>query len=463
MSRLPEVLPEVLQADWSWTGRRFEQDVQIQVGNDGSIRAVGALGLTPDRRLPGSALLPGMVNAHSHAFQRGLRGHGETYTVSRATASADFWSWRRAMYGLVEDLDATAFRALTTKAFAEMRRAGITTVGEFHYFHHARNADFALDELVLDAAREAGIRLVLLEAFYKSGGAERPLEGAQRRFSTPSIEGYWRQMDRLATALDPSLQSLGSVAHSFRAATPEEISALYREARRRRLVFHLHTEEQPREIEETVAAYGMGPLALLCSRLDSLCGLTAVHCTHSSSTDLARFASRGGAVCICPTTEANLGDGIPDLPAMLGVGAPLCLGTDSNLRISMTEEMRWLEHAQRLRLGKRGVAVRSETDSESDPKTRAKTGAELDSAAVARTLFEAATEGGAASLGLEVGRIAPGRPADFLELDLGHPQLDGWTPDTLLASFIFGGADEAIRSTSVGGHWREHREANRGS
>src|SRR5262245_35108402 len=158
----------VLEADLTWTGERFESGVRVAIGPDGRITGVGALKDAVGERLKGQALLPGFVNAHSHAFQRGLRGRGERFPAG----AGSFWSWREAMYALVEELDAERLRALSLRAFREMLAAGITTVGEFHYLHHAKEGDWALDEAVLAAAREAGIRLVLLEVYYRTGGIE---------------------------------------------------------------------------------------------------------------------------------------------------------------------------------------------------------------------------------------------------------------------------------------------------
>ncbi len=421
---------QILEADLTWTGDGFEAGIQVAIGEGGRIERVGALGL-PARRLERRALLPGMVNAHSHAFQRGLRGRGERFPED----AGSFWSWRREMYQLVADLDAESFHRLTVAAFREMRAAGITAVGEFHYLHHtAGERDWALDELVLEAAREAGIRLVLLNAFYRRGGFDAPLAGAQERFATPTETAYWAQMARLAARVDGAGQRLGAVAHSVRAASPDEIASLWREAVRRDLVFHIHLEEQRREIEDCVAAHGAAPLALLLDHLAPDSRFTAVHCTHSRAPELRRLLAGGGRICLCPLTEANLGDGIPDLPTMLSSAASLSLGTDSNSRISMTEEMRWLEYVQRLARERRGV-VR-------DGGGRC-----------AAPLFRIATEGGAASLGLAAGRIAAGCWADLLALDLDHSSLADADRDRLLEAFVFGAADGAIAATAVGGRW----------
>ena len=235
----------VIEPDLTWTGEAFTPRVQIAVSGDGRIEAVGDLRRAPTHRLNRTALLPGFVNAHSHAFQRGLRGHGERFPAG----TGSFWTWRQAMYGLVVSLDRPVLRALSVQAFREMRDAGITTVGEFHYVHHEREEDFAFDEVVLEAAAEVGIRLVFLECFYATGAVGQPLQGAQRRFATPSLDDFFGRLDRLSLALDPATQSLGAVAHSIRAATPAQIRAVYDEAVRRGLPFHVHVEEQRREIE----------------------------------------------------------------------------------------------------------------------------------------------------------------------------------------------------------------------
>lgn len=421
----------IIEADLTWTGEGFEPGVRIELRADGRIGSVGTTGPAATERLAGRALLPGFVNAHSHAFQRALRGHGETYP----TGMGSFWTWREAMYGLVERLDAPTIREVSLRAFREMLAAGITTVGEFHYVHHdARCAGFAFDEVVLDAAREAGIRIALLNAYYRRGGFDTPLSPAQRRFETRSPGEYWEQMDRLAARLDGRTQSLGAVAHSLRAASLDDVAALHEESRRRGIVFHMHVEEQRREIEECVAAYGAAPMALLNDRLTIDERFTAVHCTHTDPLDMERFATAGGNVCLCPITEGNLGDGIADVPGMLDSGAGICIGTDLNARLSFTEELRWLEQVQRLDQERRGVVVDETGD-------------------VARALLRIGTSAGARALGIDAGRIETGAMADFAVVRLDDPSLAGWTPETLLGAFLFGGSDRSVDGVFVGGAW----------
>ncbi len=422
---------QVIEADLTWTGRRFEPGVRIAVGADGRIWAVGALGRPPTLRLTRRALLPGFVNAHSHGFQRALRGGGERFP----RGAGSFWTWREAMYGLVQSLDREAARRAYLLAFGEMRDAGITTVGEFHYLHHAGDAaDYALDAVVLEAADSVGIRLALLNTFYALGGVGRPLEGVQRRFRSESLEAYWTQMDRLERLRDPALQSLGVVAHSIRAVSLADITALHAEAGRRGLRFHMHVEEQVAEVEESVAAYARRPMAALLGAVAIDGNLTAVHCTYTAPDEMASFLGAGGTVCVCPLTEANLGDGLPALELPHAAGA-LSLGTDSNARISFLEEMRWLEYGQRLRLKRRGVLADQE-------------------GSAARTLLAVATTGGAAALGVESGRIEAGRWADLVALDLDAPELAGLDGEHLLDGLVFGAGGSAVWGTAVGGVWR---------
>ena len=369
-------MSRALEAELTWTGAAFEPQVQIAVGDDGRIEAVGRLGRADAERLSGVALLPGFVDAHSHAFQRGLRGSGESFPAG----AGSFWTWRQAMYQLVESLDRATLRRISARAFAEMRDAGITTVGEFHYVHHEREGDFALDDAILEAAAEAGIRMVLLYCFYATGAPGRPLEGGQRQFATPSVDEFWRRVDRLADRLDPSTQTLGVAPHSIRAASPEHIRLIHREAVNRRMPVHLHVEEQRREIEESVAAYGRTPMAVILDAVEEG-SFTAVHCTHTSDEDMARFLAAGGTVCLCPLTEGNLGDGIPRLGRPHATGGRLAIGTDSNNRLSMLEEMRWLEYGQRLGGEMRGGLPDAAGE-------------------VAPTLLAAATIGGARALSL---------------------------------------------------------------
>jgi formimidoylglutamate deiminase len=426
---------QIIEADLTWTGERFESGVQIAIGADGVIAEIGQLKKNPTTRLRIRALLPGMINAHSHAFQRGLRGYGEHFPQG----TGSFWTWREAMYKLVESLDAQRIYELSKQCFLEMLSAGVTTVGEFHYVHHDSSLNgYGLDEVLLRAAADAGIRIALINTYYRTGGIDKPLAGGQLRFRTNSPEEFWDQNDLLAQKLDRSTQSLAAAAHSIRAAGIDEIAGLHEESIRRGMPFHMHVEEQPQEIEDCVHRYGKPPMALIAEKLAINPMFTAVHCTHTSAADMEAYLSAGGNVCINPLTEGNLGDGIPKVARILKNGGRIALGSDSNLRLCWAEEMRWLEYGQRLSTLQRGICVDEH-------------------GSAGRKLFEAATFNGARCLGVKAGKIAPKHFADFFTLNLDAPPLQGWTPDTLLDSFVFGCGNEVIREVCVGGRWIESR------
>ncbi|KAJ0398374.1 hypothetical protein ATCC90586_000711 [Pythium insidiosum] len=315
----PKGAPYAVAAELTWTGERFARGVQVHVGADGHITRVAPAGATaelPVLSLPGHALVPGMVNAHSHAFQRGLRGLGETYPKTDANGQkpqSSFWTWREEMYRLVENMSDEQLYNLTRQCFSEMLDAGITSVGEFHYFHHGSGAGarFAYDETILRAARDVGIRVVLLNAYYEHGGFQKaPMSQPQLRFKTPSLDEYWAQMDSLSKKLSPT-QSIGVVAHSMRAVELPDIVRLHEESRRRGLVFHIHLEEQTKEVDDCKAAHaGKPPMELLLENLKIDNKFTAVHCTWTEPSQLEEYVKREGNVCICPLTEGEIREGL---------------------------------------------------------------------------------------------------------------------------------------------------------
>jgi len=390
---------------------------------DGRIIAIGD-GDNSDK----GAFFPGFVNAHSHAFQRGLRGRGEHF----ATGGDSFWGWREEMYKLVDKLSVDQFHRLCVQCFSEMRQSGITTVGEFHYFHHDKENDFAMDSAVLEAAKEVGIRIVLLHANYAHGGFDTPLRGGQKRFATKTLDGWWSQVDALAGFVDGTMQRIGTVAHSVRAVEIDAIREIAIGSVQRGMPFHIHLEEQRQEIKACLEAHGVTPMALLNDAIDVSPMVTAVHCTHTAAADMEQWISSGGNVCLCPLTEANLADGICDMHRIVKQGGCVSLGSDSNARISMLEEMRWMEYAQRLHREERGVCMD-------------------ESGSIANYLIDAATKNGARCLGIPAGEIAIGKFADFTVVDLDHQQLTGVTPETLGASLCCGGDNSIIKKTIISG------------
>lgn len=443
----------VIHPELLWNGRDFVASESVHIDSAGLISAValaasgepsplagpgteGTDRATPpghDDR-PRLALMPGFVSAHSHAFQRGLRGRGERFPAG----SGSFWTWRTAMYDLVGAMTVDQAYMLSRMAFEEMLDAGITTVGEFHYLHHASDdRDWKLDDAVLRAAADAGIRCVLLQTAYFTGGIGAPLEGGQRRFDGVDVDQFLRQLDAVGGRLGPR-QHPGLAAHSIRAVAIADVARLWDAARERGLVMHMHLEEQPAEIAACQTAHGATPLGVVTRALGDLSGVVAVHATHSTPEDLAAFGAAGGSVCLCPLTEANLGDGLADVAAMRAAGIAVSLGSDSNARISMLEEMRWMEYGQRLRREARGVV--RDADGYMAPE-----------------LIDAGTRQGAAALGLNAGRIEPGQLADLVAIDLDHPSLFGATADTLPEALLTGAADGAVAGTWVAGEWRARR------
>ena len=422
---------QIFLADLTWTGTRFERDVAVHVDARGVISRVAAA-TDEDRgravRLANRALLPGMVYAHSHAFQRALRNRPEQFD----TGQGNFWTWRDTMYRLVDELTPDALYETSRQCFAEMLRAGVTSVGEFHYVHHASSGDWAFDDALVAAARDAGIRMRLIQCYYATGGIGKPLAGAQQRFDAVSGHAFVRQLEQLQSRLDPVTQSLAVAAHSVRAATIDDVARLYATSRAMDVPFHVHVEEQRQEIADCVAACGTRPLRLLLDRLPVDDRFTAIHCTHSDADDLRELFSRGGGVCLCPSTEGNLADGVPKLDVMRSSHARIAIGSDCNLRLCMSEDLRWLEYAQRLTKEKSGNVV--------DEQGR-----------VGPALFELATVNGAAALRLAAGSIAPGRLADLFTVDLKHPSLTGADAESLMHAFVFGCGNGPIDQVWVGG------------
>jgi formimidoylglutamate deiminase len=322
--------------------------------------------------------LPGFVNAHSHAFQRALRGR---------TEGDDFWGWRDAMLGLADVLTTEQVRTGYVQVYREMLAAGYTAVGEFHYL------GLAEAHAAVEAAAEAGIDIVLLLAAYGRGGLER--------FRQRSVAEYLTQLESLRAA---GLR-VGLAPHSVRACPRDWLEALGAYAAPEALPLHVHVDEQPREIEECVAEHGVRPIELLA---DAGClgpHTTVVHATHANGHELDLLAESGARVCVCPTTEANLGDGFVPVEEICKRGIGMCVGSDSNVRIDPLEELRELEGIARRRAERRNVISVS-------------------------TLLCCGADEGAAALGLE-------RWAD-VEVDLEHPALAGIEPRDVHAALVFG-------------------------
>ncbi len=420
----------LLPAGWS-------ADVLLEWNDDGILTRVEAgAGAGSCERAQGP-VLPGMPNVHSHAFQRAMAGLAEF----RGHPVDDFWTWREAMYALVERLGPDDVEAIAAQLYVEMLRHGYTSVAEFHYLHHApggrRYDDPAeLAGRIVAASREAGIALTLLPVLYALGGIRREsLSPAQKRFeSDPEwISLLVHEIGRRWLP-DPDLR-LGVAPHSVRAVDAmmlQEIVAAT-DGLDASMPIHMHVSEQAREVEECLATHGATPFAWIADlvRIDRRWSL--IHGTHLTPSEREAAAKAGACVGLCPTTEANLGDGIFDFRSWLGGGAAWGIGGDSHVGLSPFEELRLLEYGQRLRHGARNIAASGERPH------------------VATNLWAGAASGGAQSLGQALGCLAPGRRADLVVLDRTNIDFEHLEPDAILAVSMFCGGANRVRDVFVRG------------
>jgi formiminoglutamate deiminase len=410
-------------AQHAWLGGdRAVSDVLLEVEGD-RITAVRPGAEAPARaeRLAGLTL-PGLANGHSHAFHRALRGRTHR-------SGGTFWTWREDMYAVAAVLTPDSYRQLARAAFAEMALAGITTVGEFHYLHHRPGgtpyADpNAMGEAVVAAADDAGVRITLLDTCYLTGGFGRPLEGPQLRFGDGDAEAWATRADALRGG---SLVRIGAAVHSVRAVPTGQLPTVAGWAAGREAPLHLHLSEQRAENDDCRAAHGRTPTQLLDDA--GLLGprTTAVHATHLTDADVALLGGSRTSVCLCPTTERDLADGIGPARALADAGAALCVGSDSNAVVDLLEEARGVELDERLATQRRGHWPAAE-------------------------LLRAATADGAAALGWpEAGRLEPGALADWVTVGLDSVRLAGARPETLLESVLFAATAADVRDVVVGG------------
>ena len=421
-------------ADYIWREGRFESGVAMFADSSGRIThfSSAAADLAGAERLGGRALLPGLINAHSHAFQRVIRGR----TEKRTRAPRDtFWTWRNIMYRAANALSPEALYHVARMAFLEMLLSGITTAGEFHYLHHDtegrpyedRNR---LAREMLRAAEETGIRIALLRAAYARAGWNTPAEPMQARFITPRAEEFIDDAKTLARYLKPGRSWIGVAPHSLRAVPLDYLLKLVEFARADRLPVHMHVAEQPAEVQACIAEYGMSPVALLHRHgiLDDR--FTAIHAIHISGEEIDQLGAARSIVCACPTTERNLGDGICPADGLLGAGVRIALGSDSNVQIDLLEDARELEYHLRLKRLERVV---------------------LDPERLAGRLLASATESGAASLGAPGGNLEVGRPADFFTVDLNDPSIAGGDAESLASNIVFSLQRTAVRDVYIAG------------
>lgn len=446
MVRMPAA-PRIYRADAAFIAGSLRADVAISVDARGNIAAVGES--APQAERIAGIVLPGMPDLHSHAFQRAMAGLAE-----RAGPEGDnFWSWREVMYRFLGVLSPEDVQAIAAQLYVECLKHGFTTVGEFHYLHNdpagaVYDDPAELSWRVLAGAEAAGIGLTLMPVLYQASqfGGAPPTEG-QRRFvlDDETFALVCEEVDKhIAGNAD---WRLGLAPHSLRAVTPEglaEVVAL-RDSIDRSMPIHVHAAEQVREVEDCLAWSGRRPVDWLLDRGAGE-GWCLIHATHMTDEERRRLAASGAVAGLCPTTEANLGDGFFPIRDFVDEGGLFGVGTDSNVSTSPVEELRWLEYGCRLQRRARNVVEREV------------------GASVGRSLFSQALAGGTKALARPIGAIEAGRRADLVVLDPDHPALAGRPLDRVLDAFLFNGNDTPVRDVMVGGHFvvrdREHvREA----
>jgi formimidoylglutamate deiminase len=412
-------------------------------------------------KLQNRAILPGLINAHSHAFQRVIRGRTEYRT---ANSKDSFWSWREMMYSAAERLSPEDVYDASRMAFLEMALGGITAVGEFHYLHHAPDGTpyddpNLLAKTVVRAANDVGLRIALLRVAYARSGFETETNPRQRRFIEKDADVYLQHVEQLGSDLargsSPTVREgvsvsddgwaapadrrqawIGIAPHSVRAVPLAYLKEIVAVADEQQLPVHMHVAEQPAEVAACIQEYGRSPVALLATEGLLSERFTGVHVIHVTPKAIAMLADARATVCACPTTERNLGDGIIPVDGFFKHGVPVSLGTDSHTQIDLLEDARELEYHLRLQKTERVVLAPAETD---------------DMSALAARLFECATVDGARSIGAPGGVLDAGRPADFFTVDLNDPSIAGASPDDLLSNIVFSLSRTAIKDVVVGG------------
>jgi len=430
-------MPEqLLWAPQAWVAGRWESGVLLTIDSMGGWAAVQPGVTTPPegaRHLPGP-VLPGLVNAHSHAFQRAFAGLSER----RASESDDFWSWRDRMYGVAQRITPEQMQAVAEHLYVELLRGGYTQVCEFHYLHHGpQGRPFAqratMCHALAAAAAGAGIGLTVLPVLYERAGFAQPrLREDQSRFaSTPALV---HQLVREVQSLGQRQVNAGVAIHSLRAASAAAITELLWLVGDEALPIHIHVAEQTQEVSDCLAATGRRPIDWLCQETAPDARWQLVHATHATPGEIEAVARCGAGIVVCPGTEGNLGDGLADLPGWLRAGVPVAIGSDSHVTRNWPEELRWLEYGQRLHLRQRNVAA--------SPRQQSATAARL---------WDAALAAGGTAAGQARWGLVAGARADALVIDTAAPALLGIPPSHWLDALVFAGAEPVWREVLVAG------------
>ena len=397
-------------------------------------------------------VIPGVTNLHSHAFQRAMAG----LTEYRVPAHNDFWSWRRLMYRFALALRPDELQSIATQLYIEMLKGGYTSVCEFHYLHHDPHGrpyanPIELSERIIAAADDAGIGLTLLPALYEHNGfgGQPPLPEQQRFVTSPE-----QLLDMLAALRRQHVEHdrlrYGVAPHSLRAVSPESLARLVEgvNALDARTPIHIHAAEQLVEVTASLAVLEARPVMWLLDHVALDSRWCVVHATHMSTEECVNIAASGATVGLCPSTEANLGDGIFDTAGYVAAAGAWGIGSDSHASVSLREELRWLEYAQRLLHRTRNVLT------------------SVDAPRVAQNVFLEAVSGGAKASGRKVAGLAPGQRADLIVLDAADANCSLPDPAAALSAWIFGNhGNEGVRDVMVGGRWvvEQGRHAREGS
>ncbi len=415
---------------------RWLEDVVITIA-DGVITSIEPSTSDSDEpcELVKGVALPGIANLHSHAFQRGFAGLSEY----RTSENDSFWTWRKLMYEFVWRLDPSDVYVVAKQLYLEMLRAGYTWVGEFHYVHNDKTG-LPYDNLsemadaVTNAARDVGIGICLLPTLYLRGGFYRELQQDQQRFALQPDSFLDLLRDCQSNyGNDPNFQ-IGMALHSLRAvdkSTAQLVLADFQNVFQDRPI-HIHVSEQVGEVEECLAATGQRPIEFLFNNFDVDANWCLIHATHADQAELQRIVSAQAVVGLCPSTEANLGDGVFPAAEFVQLQGRFGIGSDSHVAINPAAEMRLVEYGQRLTLRKRAVL-----------------GTAIES--VGRRLYRESASGGAAALGLNSGTISVGKRADLIVVDATHPSIAGAEKDRLLDRLVFCDHGSPINQTIVGG------------
>ncbi len=410
----------------------WADNVRLEVANGRISSLRTAASAASGDTLVGS-IIPGLCNAHSHAFQRALAGH----TEQRSPAGHDsFWTWRDRMYELAGVVDAAALTAIARQAYCEMLASGYTSVAEFHYLHRDPKdpeAEDTMFEAISTAAKDSGIRLTYVPVHYERAGFDDPEPAPHQSSFAMSIEDFLAHHGR-ATSNSPDAVNVGIGAHSLRAVSHESLQEIARVATDAFIPMHLHIAEQQREIDQCMGAYGRRPVRWLLENFPVATNWCLVHATHMDHDETEALAKSGAVVALCPSTEANLGDGLFPLHHYLSNEGRIAIGSDSHISINPFEELRWLEYGQRLASQSRNVVS-------------------LRHSHVGRELFLRALEGGAAASGQETVGIDKGAPADFIVLCDDDPMLAGHDDASRLDALVFSGYPLPVERVMVNGTW----------